>query len=494
MDTYRGDRYGALVEYPPPGPFNGFPPFPAQGGDYPPSPHGYMPPTFSTPPPPGLWGAFYPPPTSPGGAPSSPHSPMYSGMPFGGAPPMYKGYLPPRPDFVSGTPPEDIRRSRRESESRDIRDRERERERERDKGRDRESGRERERERRRSKDRDGNRERDSSRKRDSRGPFSGLMHGSGDSARSSSIASTTRRASQRAIDELTRLKLSELADSTCSMCLGEMVERKYSRNTSGNEHPLRMPCGHVFGAGCLKSHLSKMNNCPACGYELETVEDGDKMRERRPSMRSNGSRSSRYSDEFHGLPMVNAPPPRAQTTRQGRGPFDPPPQSHYGNGPNPLVRPMTGFLPHNPHPMGQRIQSHRHSRFPSSSYAPPPPANQRYDSSAPFNRPHSASSSTAATTQSAPEGVRYPAPLQITAGPSGRSHTPFRRPDLECGFKETGLCEKPSGGRLVRLDCNHGYHYDCLRSNMASSGRGTAEGNEVWCEMCRKYKSKSIEM
>ncbi|KAJ6258652.1 hypothetical protein Dda_6700 [Drechslerella dactyloides] len=82
----------------------------------------------------------------------------------------------------------------------------------------------------------------------------------------------------------------------------------------------------------------------------------------------------------------------------------------------------------------------------------------------------------------------------------------FIRPDLLCAMRALKLCvveEDPSDdhahNRLLRLDCGHGYHEDCLRSTTSSKERipmymVDLEADKLWCEKCRAYKGKKAGM
>ncbi|RPA86866.1 hypothetical protein BJ508DRAFT_121245 [Ascobolus immersus RN42] len=417
------------------------------------SPRGYIP-AYSTPPG-AQWGYAYPPPASPGvGSPVSPLSrgaaydyPTYSSSPTQGA-------LPPRPEFVGGSPPE--RYERRQSYG---------------------------------------------------------MYGS--SPTDSKLVSR-RRASQKAIDELVNVRLIDLpeSDATCNICMEGYVEIKYSEDKPKREHPMRMTCGHVFGSGCLKQWLSQHNTCPTCRKELDFVEEQveeTSARARRGSVRSTGSnRNSRLSEDFHGLTLGSSPTarPQRQPTAPPRagsyGAFDPP---MYAAAPAPFARPQTGFAQGAapPHPMGNRIQSHRHSRY--ASYAGP---HQSHMTTAPFVRPASTASSAAATTQSTPDHPSYainyppahalpPPPARLTA-PDRRS-TPFQiagKGDLmtpRCGLESLKRCcmegRYPSG--WSRLECGHNYHRECLNNSTKERGDVFDKNGErgYWCERCRRHMPKA---
>lgn len=419
-----------------------------------PAPPGYIPP-YSTPPG-AQWGYSYPPPASPSaGSPLSPHSrgydyniPSYGSSPTG-------GILPPRPEFVGGSPPERTERTER---------------------------------------------------RQSYGMYSS-------SPPDSTKQISKRRASQKAIDDLIPVRVIDLpeSESTCNICMENYVEIKYSEDKPKLEHPVKMrQCGHIFGSGCLRQWLSDHNTCPACRSELDYVEEKVEdmsVRARRGSVRSTGSnRNSRLSEDFHGLMLGSSPtarPPLRQPTappRSGYGAYDPP---MYAAAPNPLSRPQTGFAPGAapPHPMGNRVQSHRHSRY--ASYAGPHSAHLN---SAPFARPASTSSSAAATTQSAPDHANYtisyppqhalpPPPPRLTA-PDRRS-TPFQvgKGDImtpRCGLESLKRCtmEGAYATRFTRLECGHSYHRECLGNSMKDRG-DTYSHVGYWCERCRRHMPKS---
>ncbi|KAF3103792.1 hypothetical protein TWF706_004831 [Orbilia oligospora] len=73
----------------------------------------------------------------------------------------------------------------------------------------------------------------------------------------------------------------------------------------------------------------------------------------------------------------------------------------------------------------------------------------------------------------------------------------FIRPDLLCAMRSLKLCvveHDPSDdhahNQLLRLDCGHGYHEDCLRSAVSSRERVPLaqvdlEADKLWCERCR---------
>jgi hypothetical protein len=79
-----------------------------------------------------------------------------------------------------------------------------------------------------------------------------------------SVPGGKRVASQRAIESLLSVEISELSESerTCVICYNDFgVE-----NPEGiNEAPLRLPkCKHVFGDHCIKKWFEESDSCPYC--------------------------------------------------------------------------------------------------------------------------------------------------------------------------------------------------------------------------------------
>ncbi|KAK6513712.1 hypothetical protein TWF506_008151 [Arthrobotrys conoides] len=78
----------------------------------------------------------------------------------------------------------------------------------------------------------------------------------------------------------------------------------------------------------------------------------------------------------------------------------------------------------------------------------------------------------------------------------------FIRPDLLCAMRSLGLCvaehdpgDDHAHNHLLRLDCGHGYHEDCLRSAVSSRERVPLaqvdlEADKLWCERCRNTYGK----
>ncbi|KAK6352231.1 hypothetical protein TWF730_009060 [Orbilia blumenaviensis] len=82
----------------------------------------------------------------------------------------------------------------------------------------------------------------------------------------------------------------------------------------------------------------------------------------------------------------------------------------------------------------------------------------------------------------------------------------FIRPDLLCAMKALKLCyvehdphDDHAHNRLLRLDCGHGYHEDCLRSAVSSRERiplaqVDLDAEKLWCERCRNTYGKKAGM
>lgn len=86
----------------------------------------------------------------------------------------------------------------------------------------------------------------------------------------------------------------------------------------------RLPCGHFFHPGCVKSWLEKHCTCPICRYELETdvewYEKGrkERMAGRRPRFRRNELERMPVR-ELRSLAHESLLPPPQETEGRGRG-------------------------------------------------------------------------------------------------------------------------------------------------------------------------------
>jgi len=60
----------------------------------------------------------------------------------------------------------------------------------------------------------------------------------------------------------------EDGDRTCIICREEMIGGGVE---GGPETPKKLPCGHIFHMGCLKSWLERQQSCPTCRQSVLTV-------------------------------------------------------------------------------------------------------------------------------------------------------------------------------------------------------------------------------
>ncbi|KAF8456259.1 hypothetical protein BGX38DRAFT_1139982 [Terfezia claveryi] len=291
-----------------------------------------------------------------------------------------------------------------------------------------------------------------------------------------------RRASASAIADLQVLRLADLPeeDRSCNICMEQYVEEKYPCDKPKKENAMRMPCGHVFGSYCLKQWLQNHNTCPACRMEVDyvEVEEEEVLPRSRAQRRSSLSTHELIVNDLFGEPYRDPAPPRSKTPHQTSSRL----RSYFGNyeqGPvtaNPATRPA---LKRTQTSMGTGTVRYPFARPQSeeySQYSPPSPQRIHGIREAPYERPGSATSSGAATTQSEPargSDGHYAQPAR-----SGRA-TPFRRTDMVYAQQ------------LVRLDCGHGFHADCLYTSMKSRGDAADLGAKLlWCERCRRYLTR----
>ncbi|KAM6432255.1 E3 ubiquitin-protein ligase RNF181 [Liasis olivaceus] len=74
-------------------------------------------------------------------------------------------------------------------------------------------------------------------------------------------------AARRAVESLPEVRVTALqADKglKCPVCLLEFEEQERVR---------KMPCQHLFHAGCILPWLGKTNSCPLCRHELPTDDE-----------------------------------------------------------------------------------------------------------------------------------------------------------------------------------------------------------------------------
>ena len=309
-----------------------------------------------------------------------------------------------------------------------------------------------------------------------------------------------RRASASAIAALQILRLTDLPEDErcCNICMEQYVEEKYPCDQPKKENATRMPCGHVFGSYCLKQWLQNHNTCPACRMEVDFVEVEEEeivprsRTQRRPSV----STHELIVNDLFGEPYRDPTPPRSKTPHQPSRP------RYFGNC-EPEQRPGTAAPAPN-RPSLRRSQTsnggggtvrYPFARPPSedySRYVPPSPPRIHGMREQPYARPGSSTSSAAATTQSEPSrgSDGYYSHPGLPSARNGRA-TPFPH-EMTCALEAIGLCFMEEEGyghhRLVRLDCGHGFHANCLYNSMKARGDAAdLSAKSLWCERCRKY-------
>lgn len=317
-----------------------------------------------------------------------------------------------------------------------------------------------------------------------------------------------RRASTGAIADLKLVRIKDLPEDErcCNICMEPYVEERYPCDQPKKENAMKMPCGHVFGSYCLKHWLQSNNTCPACRVEVEYVE----IEEEAPVPRSRTQRRASMSthelivNDLFGEPYRDPTP----LTRE-KPPHTPNrSRSYYGNyeleprpgtaGPCPGKSRPTLRRSHTSMGQGGPVR-YPFARPPSEDYGrygqPSPPRHQGLREQH-HGRP--GSSASAATTQSEPtrsSGGYYTNPGLPSTRPSNSRGAPFRSTSSVCGLESLGLCmldeDQLGNTRLVRLECGHGYHPDCIWASMKAKGDKQDMGSrQLWCERCRKYLAR----
>ena len=195
------------------------------------------------------------------------------------------------------------------------------------------------------------------------------------------------------------------------------------------EVPLEMLCGHVFGSKCLKEWLYQSPTCPLCRIEVESYTD-DPV----PTATEQGD-----PDEMEMDPPSAEGPTQTQTQTQ----------THH---PNLAV----------------------HVIF----TAPSPPPSQSPQTNASVNPPSPIS--------------RPPSSHSIRHHPYARPNPPSPpsladRPDLFCAQRTSGLCTHDlTDENLLRLECGHAFHVDCLEGSMLIDGYPLTQ-RERRCPRCRRW-------
>jgi hypothetical protein len=214
----------------------------------------------------------------------------------------------------------------------------------------------------------------------------------------------------------------ELTDQMEDVQPSVEVKESEPEKPADAETPLQMSCGHIFGSSCLKEWLYHSPTCPLCRVEVES-----------------------YIDQPSSQPQ---------------------PQ------PFPFMAP--------PSNTGEQPQGDSQTQIPAPQYAfqfvftAPPPSPQPQSSPEPSIAPSMPSRPSTA------HSVRH--------HPYARSSTVQSRPDLFCAQRQSGLCEHDheDDDHLLRLDCGHAFHAECLDSAMVVEGY-VSEGDEKRCPRCRRW-------
>ena len=227
-------------------------------------------------------------------------------------------------------------------------------------------------------------------------------------------------------------------------------EEEEAGKPEDTETPVQMPCGHIFGAKCLKEWLYQSPTCPLCRVEVES-----------------------YVDE----PTTQQPPPFTFPQPQ-------PEDQTQGNEPMNIDSQDT----ETPHPPQFAFQ------FIFTAPPPEPPSTESTPATTPS--PNISRPGTSHSIRHHPY-ARSTSSLLSAATPSVQT-----RPDLFCAQRQSGLCshdeiEDEDGGQdhdhehehtLLRLDCGHAFHPDCLDGAMTVEGYPVLEGSdERRCPRCRRW-------
>lgn len=236
--------------------------------------------------------------------------------------------------------------------------------------------------------------------------------------------------------------LTEQMDGVETPMIDEVKEE--AQKPEDTETPVQMPCGHIFGAKCLKEWLYQSPTCPLCRVEVES-----------------------YVDE----PTATQPPPFAF----------PQPQSE---------EQTQGSEPMNIDSQNTEIPQPPQFSFQFIFTAPSPETPSTTRESTPASTP-SPNISRPGTSHSIRHHPYARSTSSLLSAPSVQT-----RPDLFCAQRQSGLCshdEIEDGGHdhehtLLRLDCGHAFHADCLDGAMTVEGYPVLEdSDERRCPRCRRW-------
>lgn len=250
------------------------------------------------------------------------------------------------------------------------------------------------------------------------------------------------------------------------------------------EYPLEMPCGHVFGSTCLKEWLYQSPTCPLCRVEVESyteepptfafpwIRHPEQTEANRPSTSSTANDAT-PSDEMHAdpAPTTDAPPTTAESTPS---PAADPPDSQI-----PVPFPIAFQFIFSSPPTTTPTTSPT-TTVPQSTATPPPTSTPN------VSRPPSSHTVRhhpyARTPTPSPLNTQISTPIVPDLAPSVSN-----RPDLFCAQRGSGLCDHDiTDESLIRLECGHAFHPDCLEGSMLVEGYPITP-DERRCPRCRRW-------
>ena len=260
-----------------------------------------------------------------------------------------------------------------------------------------------------------------------------------------------------------------LSSTREKLTLGQEETVPSSSEEEEHETPLEMPCGHVFGSTCLKAWLYQSPTCPLCRVEVESYTDEPQQPEISPLDGQIPFLRVHSIVEQQGQPSEDMQvDPSATTTTESTD------------------QPQTQIPP----PQFPRLAFQ--VIWTTGPPTPPPPPPPQTTTPAPAPPPQ-----TTAPAPSIPIISRPGTSRAIRHHPYARAVTPSPlsapsvtdRPDLFCAQRASGLCSHDiSDESLLRLECGHAFHEDCLEESMLIDGYPT-EQEEKRCPRCRRWMS-----
>ena len=259
-------------------------------------------------------------------------------------------------------------------------------------------------------------------------------------------------------------------DALTTMQIDSLPPEEKEEAVEEKEYPLAMPCGHIFGSTCLKEWLSESPTCPLCRVEVES-----------------------YVEEPESTHTINFFPflaehmfPAQEHQQMQADPGAPEQQSQQQEGdqqPSPQGPPLFHFIVVGPSPPAPQAQEPPASAPTTAPPAPTPSPRPQQPQSQYIQRPYNLRTSTLRHHPYARSST--PVPASTIPFPSPPSIT--ERPDLYCAQRGVGLCSHdPTDDSLLRLECGHAFHRDCLEGSMLVEGY-RVDQSERRCPRCRRW-------